>query len=311
MGNICTCEKSLSLNNMVFIDELAKDNIKKPDIKSYKLIKYYNIKINNHIPMKINKKSYLEISQDFQNSKNLEDDWLHNINYFVKDKNQTILKNKKESRERKEEQINFTKQIEERLFTKTIILYINLYRRNINEFSDKIKRLSEKIKKDPKNSMPYLYYDNKGEFNKVYLTKGTFSFKDTIEFLNNTNEELEKLEEISDVKITLEKNSGEGITSNIYKNAEFLIKELQPNYEIIALNIVHLKSFDDPELAIFMNIIDGEQSKELRKNIFSKYNTHISVNCININENERVIYYLFAKKINSFNVSKQNSELIY
>ena len=74
------------------------------------------------------------------------------------------------------------------------------------------------------------------------------------------------------------------------------MKSLLKKYELIGLLFVDLPPLEEPEIINKIILVDGENSKKIRETIFHEEATHIGVYTKRVNDETRVIYYLFVKE---------------
>lgn len=186
---------------------------------------------------------------------------------------------------------------EQNLFSLKIIADINEARKNYKEYSCKILKLAENIEIDTDDSEPFLDFNCNNKNCRINLFNGISSFKDTADYIDKINGELEELVIIEDMKITFNNKTDHLDPKEVDKNTDFLMELAETKYEIIAFHFIYCKYFDDAVMSNMITLVDGDQYKDMRQNIFSKEVTHINVNTKKIGENKRVIYYVFAKLI--------------
>jgi len=173
-------------------------------------------------------------------------------------------------------------------FSMKVVLDINKARINNLEYSKKIDELAKNVKINKNTNRPFLEFNCNGNTSRLNLTKGISTFEESSYYIKNLKMNLQRLKIIEeDININFDEE--------IDRKLEIFMEKVRGKYEIIAVNIVYIDCFDNPEMSTMISIIDGNQMKDIRKNIFSKEVTHILVNNKKIEKEKRVIYYLFAK----------------
>ena len=191
----------------------------------------------------------------------------------------------------------FDKLVDQQNFSLKLVSYINKARTNYIVYSYKIIELAKKIKLDKKTQKFFLDYDCNNRQNKINLSKGLISFEESSEYIKKLKGKLEELKIMEELFITFDESSNQMDIREINKNSEILCKKAQGKYVIISIHVINIDSFDDPEMSLMISIIDGFKTKDFREHIFSSEVTHISISNKKLDENQRIIYYILAKRI--------------
>lgn len=203
-------------------------------------------------------------------------------------------------------------EIEEKNFNGKLFIDLNLTRKNYKEFLEKIEQLEIKIETLDNNSnndaetktnynLEQRYYINLISNDKIF--KFYINNIDTISkaknFLENIEGNLFNMKFIEDLEIEFPKEffNEEKFAENSRNLVNDLVEKTKVKYKIISVHYIYLDTLEDPDLANMMALIDGENHYEMLKNFFSKDITHIYINNKKTKENERVVFYLFAKLI--------------
>jgi len=188
--------------------------------------------------------------------------------------------------------------LDQQNFSMKVISDINEARINYLEYANKIDQLAKKVKISKNTNRPILKFNCNERTCRLNLTKGVSTFEESSYYIKNLNRKLSELKKIEeDINITFDENVDENNDEEIDRKVENLMEKVRGKYEIIAVNVVFIDSFDDPEMSTMISIVDGNQMEDIRKNIFSKEVTHILVNNKKIGKDKRIIYYMFAKGI--------------
>jgi hypothetical protein len=188
---------------------------------------------------------------------------------------------------------------EEKNFSMKIISEINSARTNNIDYAKKIEDLLKNVEleKSENYNTPYLKINIKGENLKYFLTTGIKPFKESSYYIKNLKEKLHEFMIINEINISFLENEDENNQDVIQKKVKALVEKVRGLYQIIAVNLLFIDSFDDPEMSIIISLVDGDHFQDIRKNIFSKEITHIMVYTKTTFDYKRVIYCIFLRII--------------
>ena len=102
---------------------------------------------------------------------------------------------------------------------------------------------------------------------------------------------------IEDIILNFDDYANQLDPDEVYKNSDIILKQAKGKYIILTIHVIHIDSFDDPEMSLTMSIVNGCQNESFREKIFSSEVTHISVCNKKLGENQRMIYYILAKRL--------------
>jgi len=306
MGVSCVCEKPKVSNDSIFILEETNLVFKRKDVCNVFMrcysVRFKEIKCKEpdfpaeHTPANsnskrnelnatynsFNKNQNQNQNQQFKNS--LKDEWdISSIRV-----NQSPINSYERFGLKTDDNIYFSIEI---------IKQVNKARINYTDYSKKIDKLAKNVKFDIENSQFTLDFKCNNKDCTIRLSEGVSSFKESSDFIRNLTDKLEEFEVIGDLYFPIKESIEEIDPIIIERNCNILLEKARGKWEIIAIHFLDIDFFDDAEMFTLISIVDGPENTEIRKNIFSKEITHLNINTKRINENKRVIYYIFCKKL--------------